>query len=455
LINRKKYTPVRNITTKGKLLVSFLRSVFHFRSFIGGKDWESEMPGHHEDPLYMNTKELIHFAHKYYFRAITSAGDKSFLPELFHFNAGGINLPEKFQAEKSITLSAGGDLMPYYCINKSTCAQLWDECGEFFFDADLVTANLETPVNINKKVSLVPEVMLKNMYFNSNTEMFDVFSGNGKYKGYDVLSVANNHSLDQGEEGLMQTLNFLEEKNIPYCGAAKQKDLIHNFPIIDKNGIKIAFLAATFSLNASTANPGSEWMVNHLQLNTVNPDITLLINQARIAREKGADLIVAHLHMGLAYQPYPSPRTVTTIHHICEQTGIDIILGGHPHNPQPMEFYSFKDPFTDKQKQSFIIYSLGDFVAYDIFKWCHLPAMLKFTISKNQQGTYITDLKIKMAYMQASIEKGEVKALQLRDYKELAANRSALDSDSLKEFNELEKFANVFLLPGNIEKFLV
>ena len=55
-------------------------------------------------------------------------------------------------------------------------------------------------------------MMLNNMYFNGDKDMFAVFSGNGQYKGYDVLSFANNHTLDKGKEGLLSTIKFLENK---------------------------------------------------------------------------------------------------------------------------------------------------------------------------------------------------------------------------------------------------
>ncbi len=454
LLNRKRYIPVRSISAKGKFLVAALRTAFSFRRFLGGSDWDTELPGHHEDPLHMRPVELLHMAHKYYYRIINKASEGNDIHGLIQKNREKLRLPDHFVAEQSITLSAGGDLMPYYCITKEACSSLWDECGDFFFGADIATANLETPLDLTRKASAVPEVMLKNMYFNSSSEMFGVYSGSGKFKGYQVLSVANNHSLDQGESGLLHTLKFLEEKSIPYCGAAKREDLRDNFPIIEKNGIRIAFLAATFSLNALTAPAGKEWLVNHLNLNTPHPDIQLLIHQSQLARERGADLIVAHLHMGLAYQPYPSNRTVETMHRICEQTGIDILLGGHPHNPQPFEFYSYTDPFSKKAKQSSIIYSLGDFVAYDIFKWCHLPMMLKFTISKGESGTCVTNLETKLAYMQAEVQKGRVINLKLRDFSGLLKDSSSLDPDSLKEFRELEEFAREFLLTGNVVSFL-
>lgn len=446
---------MRPITRKGKFLVGLIRMLFKIRVFFGGTDWQTVWSTHHEDPLYMRAKELLYFAHKYYFRIIQKSGEAYQAETYFHSLTPEFNSSAGLSHTQQITISAAGDLMPYYCINKQTCESLWDECGDFFFDADIVTANLETPLDIKKPVSFVPEVMLSNMYFNANNEMFEVFSGNGRYKGFDVLSIANNHSLDQGEEGLISTMRFLEERKIAYCGASPTPSKSNDFPIIEKNGIKIAFLAATFSLNAETLPQGKAYLVNHIQLNQPKPDISILINQAKLARERGADFIVAHLHMGCAYQPYPSQHTIENIHSICRNTGIDIVLGGHPHNAQPMELLSVTDPFSGLKKKSFIIYSMGDFIAYDIFKWCHLPVMLKFTITKNQQQTEISGLQLKLAYMEATTKNANVEMLKLRDYASLSVPQNGLNADSEKEFKELQQFANQYLLPGNYENFLI
>ncbi len=455
MLNRETYNPVRTISRKGNFLVGLLRLLFGLRHLLGGTDWRSVWPQHHEDPLYMKKRNLLYFAHKYYYKIIESTDEPYNAVAHFRNQKNYLPFPEIDNPLHSITLSAAGDLMPYYCIDKQTCSNLWDECGDFFFQADIVTANLETPLYEQKPVCHVPEVMLSNMYFNANAEMFDIFSGNGKFKGYDVLSVANNHSLDQGEDGLLSTLQFLKNRQIAYCGASPSADKVNDFPIIEKNGIKVAFLAATFSLNAETLPEGSDFLVNHLQLNQSLPDISLIVSQAKLAREYGADLIVAHLHMGCAYQPFPSQHTVENMHTICQQTGIDIVLGGHPHNAQPLEFFPVLDPFSGKPKNSFIIYSMGDFIAYDIFKWCHLPVMLKFKIDKNEHSTAITGIELKMAYMHSHIKNSKVVSLKLRDYVALCNRETELDDESKKEFAELKQFANQYLLPGNFEKYLV
>lgn len=453
----KNYNPVRPWSHKGRALTWMLRRLYALRRATGGRDWQSAWHGHHEDPLTMAPLERVYLGYKYYYRAILDSGENGEISAHFRQKNDEITLPPGFKPDTEITLGAGGDLMPYAAINRRVCAGLWDEAGPFFFNADIVTANLETPVDSSRPASLVPEVMLNDMYFNGSEEMFDVFSGLGRYRGYDVLSVANNHSLDMGAAGLMRTMDWLEARGIAHCGAARSPETLHDFPIIERKGIRVAFLGATFSLNTKTRPPGMDWLVNHLPLNLPDPDIGLLVEQSRLARTRGADLIVAQLHMGCAYQPYPSPAIVANMHAIARRTGIDVLLGNHPHNPQPFEFLDVEDPFSGQKKRSFIAYALGDFVAYDIFKWCHLPLLLRLRIGKNAETTCITGLEAKVFYTDAEFRKGEVSALRFGDVAALLTknNLEELSGASRREWDELEVFLREYLLPGNVGRYLV
>jgi hypothetical protein len=455
--DKSSYNPVRPLTLKGKFLVGLLRWLFKLRKILGGKDWIHPLKGHHEDPRKMNFRQQLYFGYKYYYRGIFKGDQGAELEQYFQSQGAKFENKDTSNSSQKLTLSAGGDLMPYLCINSEQCKNLWKESGDFFFDADIVVANLETPLNPKKPASLVPEVMLSNMYFNANLDMFDVFSGLGNYKGFDVLATANNHSLDQGEDGVVQTIEFLDQKGIQHVGTARSENERDAFPIVEKNGIKIAFLSYTFSLNALVCPEGKAYLANHLNLNEANPDLSLIVQQAQLARQKGAEFIVAFLHMGCAYQPYPSQTIVDNMHQICRQTGIDLVLGGHPHNAQPLEFLAITDPFSGKNKQTTIVYSQGDFVAYDIHKWCKLPLLLKFDIARINGEVVISDISAKLFYNYAQLKNGKVEALSLLDYTRLRENSSILATDlpAECEFEELSYFAEEFLLKGNLARFLV
>ena len=223
------------------------------------------------------------------------------------------------------------------------------------------------------------------------------------FKGFDVLSTANNHSLDMGEKGVLATIQFLENKQIKHTGTSKNKENKQNFPIIERKGIKIAFIAYTYSLNKFHSIKNKEYLVNHIRINSqehAETAILPIIEDVALAYARGADLVILSLHTGNAYQALPSAHTISIYHQIFEKTGVDIILGSHPHNPQPMEQYNFVCPIKKINKKGFCIYSLADFVAYDIFILDRLIPLLKLTVQKGTLTTTIEGILETVSYTQ-------------------------------------------------------
>lgn len=394
--------PVRGVTLAGSLMLWVLRQLFRIVALFTGKRWRNPIKNFEENPAVFGASDTLYFGYKYYYRSHITAEQGSNLEEYF---AREHLLPTKPLAENELraTLSAGGDLMPYQLVSPVHTQNLWDEIGDWYFNNDLVFANLETPIDTSRPPDLVPELMLSDMYFNGSAEMFEVFSGFGKYKGYDVLSFANNHMLDMGERGLRNTLDFLDEQNVRHVGAARNMLERENFPILERNGVKVAFLAYTYSMNKIRPITEKPWMTNYYRINKPGRSSDVIRRDAAKARAKGADFIVCSLHTGCAYQPYPASHTVQAFHAIFEKAGVDIILGGHPHNPQPYEVYQFNDPFTGLPKKGFAIYSLGDFVAYDIFTLCHLPLLVKLDLrvkilSDGSRMPYLANLHLKPVF---------------------------------------------------------
>ncbi len=428
--------------------MSLIRSAYHLRRLLGRAQWRHPPAGHHEDPLRMTFSESLYLGYKYYYRHILEAEPGSGTEARFAAQALRTEIPEGFVAESRASLSAGGDLMTYACIRPDTCRHLWDEVGDFFFGSDLVVANLETPIDTTKPPAATPEVMLGDMYFNGDEELLRIFSGNGRYRGYDLLSVANNHSLDMGVDGLLRTMDLLESRGIATAGAARSEAEVQRVPILERNGIRFAFLAATFSLNRMQLPPHSPWLCNHIPLNDPAPDISRIVRQAASARAAGADLVVALLHMGCAYQAYPGATIVDNARRICDEAGVDILVAGHPHHAQPLEVYD--SPRTGRQHV--IAYSLGDFIAYDIFKWGQLPLLLRLDVAKGRSPdgprTLVTDIRVRPAFMHATIRGGRVRDLRLLDYVRLRREGAASIADPRERshFEELSRFLETYVI---------
>ena len=404
---------------KGKILVATLRVLLRGVHLLRGKVYERPPQYFHEDARRFKVGDMPFFAYKYYFKPPLKSDNAAEVEHFFQQNPPTFTV-DKTKVISEVTLTAAGDLMCYEWIQKRFCPHLWDDIQADFFSSDLTFANLETPIDVSKPVSYVPEVMLTDMNFNANEEMFDIFQGakskrqdakgngqeargkgqeakgneqnaNSKRQGvgdtgFDVLSTANNHSLDMGEEGVFKTIAFLENKKIAFTGTARSANERDNCPIIEKNGIKIAFIAYTFSMNKFVNPTDKPFLVNHLEVNQPDVDLSPLKRDVALAHERGAEFVILSLHFSNAYQAYPNAHIVKNAQRIFDECGVDMILGGHAHNVQPMARYDFRCPFSWKQKAGFVLFSFSDFVAYDIFNGCHLSVYLKIVLSKVQSA---------------------------------------------------------------------
>ncbi|KAF5050894.1 MAG: CapA family protein [Methanoculleus horonobensis] len=158
-----------------------------------------------------------------------------------------------------------------------------------------------------------------------------------KEAGFDILSVANNHTLDMGREGFEKTLEGLEGRGIAYVGGGRGDEKPPG-RIVERNGLRFGFLAYTTGRFRSP--PGVN--VAKLKKKSVIEDIRAL--------KEHTDHIVVSLHWGIENTYYPSPEQVRLAHAFID-AGAALILGHHSHTIQGLERY----------KDGLIAYSLGNF----------------------------------------------------------------------------------------------
>lgn len=402
---------------------------FVVRLFVG-KQWNRPLKDFEENPATYTRKELLYFGYKYYAYPHWSAETEAW--EAF-FRKQPLMLKPTVPSSEQCVLSIGGDLMPYKVLMDADSSALWNQ-AQSFFDADLVFANLETPMDTSKPASWVPEVMLNNMYFNGNEALWQLFTNQGKGR-YDVLSVANNHMLDQGYEGLEATLQFLEQKQVMAVGARKEPLFQPAKHILERQGFTFGFTAWTYSLNTCLPDPDKVPCTNLLPLNVPNADFTPLYAEAAALRAAGTEILVVSLHGGNAYQAFPQQHVIKNYRKIMEETGAELIIGTHPHNAQPWEFHAYPDPAGSGIKTGLIIYSPGDFVAYDIFKWCHLPNTYKIGFTRSEKGIKISSFEPFFWYL--GLFRGN--GVQFHDASKVQADGSwqTWPRKNQKEFQEL------------------
>lgn len=297
---------------------------------------------------------------------------------------------------------------------------------------------------------------------NTTPEMLERFTRGGK--GINLFATANNHSVDQGESGLVATLDFLDSKGYTKVGTSRTPEEQMDIPVIEKNGIRIAFLSYTYCLNGHDPIEGKEYMTNVIRLNKLDTDLSLIKKHVEVAHKKNADIIVGILHWSVEFESYPLENVIKMGHRVME-CGVEIILGGHPHVSQPMEKYRYFDTYAKKEKEGFIVYSLGDFVAYNAFtKNSRITTVLKLEVSKGIEGnettTKITDLKVLPVYICAPEYKDAITDFRLLNFRKIikqlekGENPNGFNEKRIKELKRLEVLLYNKILPADSSKII-
>ena len=168
--------------------------------------------------------------------------------------------------------------------------------------------------------------------------------------GFNVVSLANNHIMDLGEEALFNTMETLESAGIQYVGAGADIIQARKAVIIENGNTSIGILARSAVIVSSRCyaqghNAGVAFF-----------DIQDTINDIKAIRNN-VDIVLLTIHWGLENYIYPSPSQRKDAE-ILLRNGVDILIGHHPHVVQGIELSGPK----------MIAYSLGNFLFAE-FDW--------------------------------------------------------------------------------------
>lgn len=172
-----------------------------------------------------------------------------------------------------------------------------------------------------------------------------------QYSGFNLLSLANNHALDFGVDGLFDTITALGHAGIAHVGAGRSAEEAHAPRLLAVNGIRVAVLAYVNVPNDSV----SGWVAQSWAAAAGKPGVAwgtadAIRHDVKAARGQ-ADLVIVSLHSGFEYTGTVN-GTQRTLARAAIDAGAALVLGGHPHVLQGVEFY----------KGVPVIYSLGNFV---------------------------------------------------------------------------------------------
>ena len=296
-------------------------------------------------------------------------------------------LPE--DSTSTVTLSFVGDLMchssqfNYAMLNDSTYnfKPVYRYVKNYLSKADLAVGNLETVLGGDSvNYSGYP-------LFNTPDEYLSAL----KYAGFDLLIMANNHSLDLGEYGLKRTIYQIRKNGLNYSGAALTKSERDSVKIINKKGVKLSILSYTYGTNGNVIPKGKTYLVNRINLNQIKIDI---LNSKR----KKADIIIVYFHFGKEYKREPSSYQKSVVDSTIK-FGADIIIGSHTHVVQFGKYLN--------EGKSFIAYSLGNFISNQRWRYSNGGVILTIKITKDNH-TNLTSIN-NVDYIPTYVFKGKVK----------------------------------------------
>ncbi|MBM7565441.1 CapA family protein [Paenibacillus sacheonensis] len=242
--------------------------------------------------------------------------------------------------EDQVNLSFTGDILLAASVEKLMLKNGFDypyaKVLPYLQLSDVTAANLETPVTL--RGTPAPN---KQYVYKASPDALPALIDSG----VDVVNLANNHTLDQGEEGLLDTIEYLNKAKLPNMGAGINDAEAFKPVIKEANGIRIAYLGLTRVV------PVGSWKAdkNHPGLaETYDPTRAV----AAIKKAKAdADIVVVMVHWGTELMDMPNADQ-TRLGHAYIDAGADLVIGSHPHLLEGFESY----------KGKWIAYSLGNFV---------------------------------------------------------------------------------------------
>lgn len=256
---------------------------------------------------------------------------------------------------EKVKLKAFGDIMAHmaqiqYAYNKGggeyDFSDQFTYLKDFVKDSDISIGNYETTTNPDLPVAGFPRFNVPAAYLKDLKET-----------GFDIVSTANNHSMDTELEGVFSTMEAAKEAGLDYVGSFKDKS--DRILFKEVKGIKLAFLAYTYGCNGRENLIVPREEVENLGYLSDEDQIKKDIGRAKA---QGADFVIVYPHWGIEYQSMPNEAQISLGRKIIDW-GADLVIGNHPHVVEPVEIYQAEDG-----RKGLIAYALGNFISYQNYE---------------------------------------------------------------------------------------
>lgn len=206
--------------------------------------------------------------------------------------------------------------------------------------------------------------------FNSPDEVGDAFID----AGFNLVSLATNHTMDKGEAGVIHSVNYWStKKDVIWDGQRTSWEERDKTRIYECNGIKYAFFSYTTWTNGLETPVGKEYLSNVYTPEKAKNDIDKVKGQV--------DIIIVAMHWGTEYSMGVSDEQVEIANYL-SSLGVQLIIGTHPHVVEPVEYIN--------DGKTLVIYSLGNFISDQVGVERLTGLMMEVTINKVETEEDIT-----------------------------------------------------------------
>jgi len=256
---------------------------------------------------------------------------------------------EKKPKTRRFTVSVSGDLLMHSPLLARALANGGGESYDFapFFEAiepyvrgvDLAVCHLETPLG--------PGPPATYPVFNTPIGL----AASIERSGWDACSTASNHSLDQGIEGIRDTVRALDDQGLEHSGSFATARAERRPTILRVDGVKLGYLSYTDATNGFIAP--SAWALDEYAAADPAAGARAIIEDARRAQRAGADAVIVNIHWGDEYSSEPNSSQRVVAKRLTASPLIAAVVGQHPHVVQAIE------RINDK----FVVFSEGNLVS--------------------------------------------------------------------------------------------
>ena len=251
--------------------------------------------------------------------------------------------PAAETAPRSFTIAATGDLLIHESVaDAARTADGWDFSPMFshvapiLSAADLAVCHVETPMSPNNaRLAYFPAFIVPR-------ELASAIA----YAGYDTCSLASNHATDAGQEGIVGTISALDRAGVAHAGMALSQEDRDRVTLVEAGDATVAHLSYSYGFTNRELPADEPYLSNLI-------DEAAILDEARRARNEGADFVVLSMHWGANYDATPDELQTTLGPRLLASPDVDLILGHHAHVVQPVA----------RIGDEFLVYGMGNFLS--------------------------------------------------------------------------------------------